>query len=51
MTTLTLIIGGWALYALGYIIGGRCYYRKGMKDAGDMITQLQDVYDKSEASE
>lgn len=51
MEIVMTIVGGWALYALGYIVGGRRYYRKGLNDAGDMITQMQDAYDKSEAKD
>ena len=51
MTTLILIIGGWALYALGYNLGALRGYKMAMKDAGDMVTQLQEAYDESEAKE
>ena len=51
MTILLLIVGGWALYALGYNLGARRGYKMGMNDAGDMITQLQNAYDESEAKE
>lgn len=51
MEILTLIIGGWALYALGYNLGAIRGYKMCMKDTNEIVTQLQDAYDESEVSE
>lgn len=54
MTTLTLIVGGWALYLLGYSVGKARGYDKGMmrswrihevtiKDAAEAFRKVRDA--------
>lgn len=54
MTTLTLIVGGWALYLLGYAVGKARGYEDGMmrswtihevtiKDAAEAFRKVRDA--------